>query len=97
MVPIASMTLRIIQCSCSLEVTQSGSEFSCRHASDAKGAMANTQRRSIFISFRLSKKLRGCVPLLGDFASDVVGCPYAVENRKFLCGVGQIVDERLRP
>src|SRR5215472_4032056 len=97
LVPVASMMLRIVQCSSSLEVTQSSSEFPRRHTSGAKGAMGNAQRCGVFMSFRLSKELRGCVPLIGEFASDIVGCPYAVENRKFLCGVGQIVDERLRP
>src|SRR5215813_4596952 len=86
LVAIASMMLRIIQCLSSLEVTQSSSEFSRRHTSGANGAMGNAQRSGVFMSFRLSKELRGRVPLLGDFASNIVGCPYAVENRKFLCG-----------
>src|SRR5262249_44714325 len=97
LVAIASMMLRIIQRLSSLEVTQSSSEFSRRHTSGAKGAMGNAQRRGVFMSFRLGKELRGCVPLLGDFAANIVGCPYSVEDGEFLRGIGQIVNERLRP
>src|SRR5262249_3803160 len=91
------MTLRIIQCLCSLEVMQSGSEVPRRQTSGAKGAMGNAQRRSVFMSFRLGKELRGCAPLLDDIATNIVGCPYSVEDGKFLRGIGQIVSERLRP
>src|SRR5262245_24095055 len=97
LVPVASMTLRIIQCSCSLEVMQPGSEVPRRQTSGAKGAMGNAQRRSIFMSFRRSKEFRGCIPLLDDIAANIVGCPYSVEDGKFLRGIGQIVNERPCP
>jgi hypothetical protein len=80
------MMLRIIQRLSSLEVTQSSSKFPRRQTSGAKGAMGNTQRRSVFMSFRLGKELRGCVPLLGDFTANIVGCPYSIEDGRFLRG-----------
>jgi hypothetical protein len=36
------------------------------------------------MSFRLGKELHGCVPLLSDFAPDIMGCPYSEEDGKFL-------------
>jgi hypothetical protein len=37
--------------------------------------MGNTQQRRVITLFGLGKKLDGCVPLLGDFASYIVARP----------------------
>jgi hypothetical protein len=46
---------------------------------------------------RLGKELHGCVPLLGAFVSDIVAGPNPMEDGKFLRGIGQVVNARLRP
>ena len=75
---------------------QSSGEFAGGHIGGAYGAMGNAQSGRVVNSFRLGEELQCCVPLLGDFASDIMACPDPVEDRKFLRGISQIVNQRLR-
>src|SRR5262245_30688910 len=91
------MLFRIIQRSRSLEMMQCFSECTSRQTRGSHGPMGNAQRCRVVMAFSLRKELYGRVSLLGDFASDVMACPYPVEDGKFLSGIGQTVSERLRP
>jgi hypothetical protein len=46
--------------------------------------MGNTQQCRVITLFGLGKKLDGCVPLLGDFASYIVARPNPLEDDNFL-------------
>src|SRR5262245_38484289 len=90
------MLFRIIQRSRSLEMMQCFSEFPSCQTRGSHGPMGNAQCCRVVMAFSLRKELCGRVFLLGDFASDVMACPYSVEDGKFLSEIGQIVSKRLR-
>src|SRR5262249_34499574 len=90
------MLFRIIQRSRSLEMMQCFSEFPSRQTRGPHGPMGNAQRCRVVMVFGLPKELYGRISLLGDFASDVMACPYPVENGKLLSGIGQMVSKHLR-
>src|SRR5258708_6017585 len=75
---------------------QSSSEFPRRHTRGAEDPMGNTQYRRVIMPFGFDKELGSCVRLLGDFASDIMARPSHVEDGKFLCGISEIIKERLR-
>src|SRR6516225_1473835 len=95
--PIVAMMLQIIQRSCSLEMMQSIGEFPLPHVSGAKEPMGNTQGPRIIMSFGLGVELCGCILLPNDVATNMVTCPYPVEDREFLRGISCIVNEFPRP
>jgi hypothetical protein len=78
-------------------MTQRIGEFTRPHACGAGDAMGNTQRRRVIMPFGLGEELHRCILLLNDIASDMVECPYCVEDREFLWGISRIVNDRPRP
>jgi hypothetical protein len=91
------MVLRIVQRSGSLDMTQRIGEFTRPHACGADDAMGNTQRRRVIMPFGLGEELHGYILLLGDIASDMVECPYCVEDREFLWDAQPFADIRWLP